>query len=227
MANIIFNCDSTLVSIEGPDELARRKGVRGVAELTERAMSGDVSFSEVFRQRFQLLAPSLADIQWLGQQYVEHVIPDAKETVASLRADGHAVYIVSASYRPAILQLARCIGIPALNICAVDLDFSPTGVYRGYDEDNILTTDAGISMVTAEIAKLGPTVYVGDSVRDLDARDSVDAFVGFGGVRKRDRVAQESDLYISDPTLLPVVEFVRTFAQANPRQKTVTQATVA
>lgn len=211
MANIIFNCDSTLVTIEGPDVLARRKGVKGVAELTERAMSGGESFADIFRRRFQLLAPSLADTQWLGSQYVQHVIPDAKATVSALQADGHCVFIVSASYRPAILQLARHLGIPSLNICAVDLDFSPTGEYRGYDEDNILTTDAGIQIVTAEIAKSGLTIYVGDSVRDLDALPSVDAFIGFGGTHYRSEVETRADFSIKAPTLLPVVDFVRTF----------------
>lgn len=211
MANIIFNCDSTLVTIEGPDELARRKGVRGVAELTERAMSGDESFAEVFRRRFELLAPTFAEIQWLGNQYVSQVIPDAKLTVQTLQAQGNAVYIVSASYRPAIRVLAKHLGIPSLHICAVDLEFSEDGSYLGYDEDNILTTDAGIQIVTAEIAKQGTTIYVGDSVRDLDAIVSVDAFVGFGGARRRPQVEAKSDLYISTPTLLPVVEFVQSF----------------
>lgn len=218
MANVIFNCDSTLVSFEGPDELARKKGIKGVEELTERAMSGGESFAQIFKQRFELLSPTLEDIHWLGEQYIARIIPDAPSVIRQIQQDGHYVFIVSASYRPAILQLARYLGIPSLNICAVDLEFGPDGSYRGYDSDNILTTDAGIRIVSAEIAKLGPTFYVGDSIRDLDAIHSVDAFIGFGGVRYREEVKEQSDFYVDSPTLAPVVDFIRSFTMRDSRR---------
>jgi phosphoserine phosphatase len=45
---IIFDCDSTLSTIEGIDELARWQGrTQQVAELTNRAMNGDVPLESV------------------------------------------------------------------------------------------------------------------------------------------------------------------------------------
>jgi phosphoserine phosphatase len=49
------------------------------------------------------------------------------------------------------------------------------------------------------------TMLVGDGVTDLEARDAVKLFVGFGGVVPRDRVAAEADVFISANSLAPVV----------------------
>ncbi|MBI2590122.1 HAD-IB family phosphatase [Candidatus Berkelbacteria bacterium] len=207
--NIAFNCDSTLVSIEGPVELARRLKVQGIDELTEQAMQGEASFTEVFRRRFELLQPSLPDVQWLGSRYLETIVPGAREVIQTLKDQGHRIYLIAPGYRTAILKLAKYLGIPSLNVCAVDIEFDSVGKYLSFDEDNILTTDEGIPMVLAEIAKLGPTIYIGDSVRDLDTRSVVDLFIGFGGVRFRQKVADEAEVYVKTPNFLPVLAHIQ------------------
>ena len=53
---ICFDMDSTLVDMEGIDEMARRAGVhREVARITEKAMRGDFDFEESLRQRVAML----------------------------------------------------------------------------------------------------------------------------------------------------------------------------
>jgi len=53
---ICFDMDSTLVDMEGIDELARKAGVhREVARITDKAMRGDFDFEESLRQRVGML----------------------------------------------------------------------------------------------------------------------------------------------------------------------------
>ena len=53
---ICFDMDSTLVDMEGIDEMARRAGVhREVARITDKAMRGDFDFEESLRQRVAML----------------------------------------------------------------------------------------------------------------------------------------------------------------------------
>jgi phosphoserine phosphatase len=53
---ICFDMDSTLVHMEGIDEMARKAGVhREVARITEKAMRGDFDFEESLRQRVAML----------------------------------------------------------------------------------------------------------------------------------------------------------------------------
>lgn len=211
IANIVFNCDSTLVTIEGPIEIARRKKINQIEDLTERAMRGEDSFYEVFRKRFDLYRPNLEDINWLGEEYIKNLTPGAKDLIKKIHSKGAQTYIVSAGYRPAILRLAKHLGIPAHHVCAVDIGFDKSGDYEACDLDNILTTDEGTKMVLAEIAKSGPTVYIGDSVRDMDAKEVIDLFIGFGGVRVRPEVKQKSEVFIDTPNILPVFDQIKRF----------------
>ena len=213
MMNIIFNFDRTLTTIEGPVELAKRKKIPEIATLTERAMEGEEPFEDVFRKRFQLYRPSLGDIKWLGEQYVANITPGAHELIQMIQAEGDQVFIVSAGYRGAILKVAQALGIPALHVCAVDIEFDAQGNFIGFDEGNILTTDRGLEMVLAEIARSGPSVYIGDSVRDLDAIGSVDLMIGYGGAKYRPAVEARAHVYIREPSLLaalPHIQALRT-----------------
>ncbi len=212
--NVAFNVDSTLISIEGPVELAKRLKVKGVEELTELAMSGQESFSELFKKRFTLCQPSRADLEWLSEQYLAHITPGALELVKALHERKHRLYIVSASYRLAILSLAHQLGILLRRVCAVDIDFDDQGRYKAYDDGNILTTDEGLEIVLAEIAKQGPTVYIGDSVRDMDALKVVDLVIGYGGARHRPLVKQRAHHYINQSSLLPALGYIDHFSRS-------------
>lgn len=209
--NVVFNCDSTLVTIEGPTEIARRKKISEIENLTERAMRGEDSFYKVFRKRFDLYRPNLDDINWLGQEYINNLTLGAEELVKELQKNKVETYIVSAGYRPAILRLARHLGIPAHHVCAVDISFDRYGNYEACDLDNILTTDEGTKIVLAEIAKSGPTIYIGDSVRDMDSQGVVDLFIGYGGVRVRPEVKEKAEIFIESSNILPVMEHIIRF----------------
>src|SRR5512139_3381911 len=100
---IFFDCDSTLTTMEGIDELARLKGQYDqIADLTRRAMDGEIRLEEVFAARLELLRPTRADLRQIAQAYRSAMIPDAKETIAALRAASCQVYIVSGGLLPAV-----------------------------------------------------------------------------------------------------------------------------
>ncbi|MFM7784906.1 MAG: phosphoserine phosphatase SerB, partial [Gammaproteobacteria bacterium] len=83
---VAFDMDSTLIDAEVIDELARRAGVgEEVAAITERAMRGEIDFSESFRRRVALL-------EGLGEHALE-------ETAAGLRLTEGAEKLVSALKR--------------------------------------------------------------------------------------------------------------------------------
>src|SRR5690606_739353 len=84
---VIFDCDSTLSTIEGIEELARDHRAE-VEALTEEAMRGAIPLEEVYGRRLALVRPTRDAVLSLGRRYVETMVPDAAETIAALRAEG-------------------------------------------------------------------------------------------------------------------------------------------
>jgi len=82
---ILFDLDSTLVTIEGFDEIARKKGVyEEVAAATQKTMDGDIPFAEAFANKLQILKPSQKDALWLVDLYKNNLEKNAFETVEKL-----------------------------------------------------------------------------------------------------------------------------------------------
>jgi phosphoserine phosphatase len=68
--NIIFDCDSTLTTIEGIDWLAKRKGKEAeVQVLTAQAMDGRIEFEQVFAKRLALIRPERKDLNWFRRRH--------------------------------------------------------------------------------------------------------------------------------------------------------------
>ena len=97
VANIvIFDCDSTLSTIEGIGELAPLTGHEDdVAQLTKRAMEGDVPLESVYGHRLVTANPTQEQVRAIANHYRETVVPDAKELIGALQDLGTEVFIVS------------------------------------------------------------------------------------------------------------------------------------
>lgn len=132
---VFFDCDSTLTQIEGIDELARLKGqFDHIADLTRRAMDGEIKLEDVFAQRLALLRPTRADLRRIAQAYRAAIVPDAKQVIAALRFAGCDIYVVSGGLLPAVQEFARTLGLSAQNIRAVPIEFDQlAGEWWRYD----------------------------------------------------------------------------------------------
>ena len=205
---VIFDCDSTLSSIEGIDELAHRAGVFSqLAPLTIAAMEGKIKLEDVYRQRLETIKPGHADIEWLSQLYLEHIVPGANSVVNDLQLAGKQVHIVSGGIRQAVLPLAAHLKIPDSHLHAVELRFTPDGDYAGFDETSPLSKSGGKKIICAEIiGNQHSAVMIGDGITDLEAAQERVHFIGFGGVFRRSMIEEMAQDYITDPTLFPVLQ---------------------
>jgi len=205
---VFFDVDSTLTAIEGIDELGH--GNLEIAALTEAAMNGEIALDEVYARRLEILRPTRDAIERLGAQYIDAMIPDAPETIDALRRAGMEIFIVSAGIEQAILPLAERLGIPQRSVNAVRVEFDGAGNYAGFDRRSPLTRNGGKETVVMNVrarAK-GKAVFIGDGITDLEAKPAVELFVGFGGVRQRERVCGESDVYLTEPFLAGILPHV-------------------
>ena len=203
---VIFDCDSTLCAIEGIQVLGAAHQDE-IARLTKSAMQGDTALEDVYARRLSLARPARRDLDALAEQYVSTLVPDARDVVRALDAEGIQVRIVSGGLRPAVLAVARALGVPDERVAAVDLRFSDDGSYCGFDETSPLARSGGKRAVIAawQPPVPRPSMLVGDGATDLEARPAVDAFVAYAGVVRRREVVDRADHVIDGPSLAPVV----------------------
>lgn len=209
---VVFDVDSTLVTIEGLDWLAKHKGCeREVVELTKRSMDGLMDFHDAMTEKMRILAPNHEDFVRLGLEYCRSLVPGAAETVARLKKLDKEVWLMSGNYAPAVTILADRLGIdPAHVLCNRVFFDAANGDYLGFDAENPLAKNGGKAAKIREVlqGKRKRIVFVGDSATDLDVQNHVSLFVGFGGVVTRDIVKQHADRFIGERNLLPVLDIV-------------------
>ena len=203
-ASVVFDCDSTLVTIEGIDELAGDR-IDEVRRMTDLAMDGAMPLEEVYGERLALIDPTREAVGAVGRAYLASLVEDAKETVEALRWLGKEVRIVSGGLLPPVLEVARALGVPDAAVAAVDIHFDGEGRYLDFDRASPLARSGGKPDVVAAWSLPRPAVLVGDGSTDLEARSAVDCFVAFAGVVRRDAVCAAADLVLDAPALAPVL----------------------
>jgi phosphoserine phosphatase len=207
-AAVCFDCDSTLSRIEGIDELASRRGLKHeVSRLTEAAMNGSLAIDAVYAERLSMVSPDQAAMAWLGERYVQELVPGARETVEALHRLGKLVYLVSGGLLPAVQHLSRALAIPDAHVFAVSVQFDGAGAYRGFDTNSPLARAEGKAVVCKQLAaRHGSIAMVGDGMTDIAAREGGAYVVGFGGVAYREQVAKGADCYVAGPELTATLE---------------------
>ena len=197
-----IDCDSTLSTIEGIDELARGKGgdvFARVVELTHAAMNGEIPIGEVFPRRMEMIRPDRELCDAVAALYVETIVPGAVEMIRELKDAGWLPVILSGGFAPLIQPLAERLGIA--HVEAVPLYFNEDGSYKGYGEDYPTTRNLGKNEVIREWKQaLLPerVAMMGDGMSDLETKPDVDDFIGFGGVVARPKIEQGSDHWLAD-----------------------------
>ena len=197
-----IDCDSTLSSIEGVDELARARGpeiYEKVAEMTRAAMHGEIPLDEVFAKRLDLIRPDKALCDEVAALYIKHMVPGAENIAADLRRAGWTPVILSGGFKQIIEPLARRIGID--HVEAVPLIFDADGRHAGYDSSHPASHTMGKCRIIRDwqAATLpASTVMMGDGASDLETLECVDAFVCFTGVVDRPMVSAAADVILND-----------------------------
>lgn len=202
---VVFDCDSTLSAIEGIDLLAEKHEQKELVEsITHRAMNGHSSFAEALALRLDIVRPCKEDIYWLGHEYIKNVVPETRELIGDLRKNNKEVYIISGGFEIAIKIFAKYINIDESNVFSNVLIFNALGEYQAFDKHNPLARNHGKKKILKELAKNKSILFVGDGITDLEAKEDVDLFVGFGGVKVRNKVKDEADIFIEAENLSEV-----------------------
>lgn len=157
---VCFDVDSTVITEEGIDELAKYCGKGAeVARLTREAMKGSMTFQEALQLRLDIIQPSQRQIRDFvkdrpstlshGIKYAQMIVTLSVSTrlltvslsyyighrdfVNYLRANNTKVYLITGGFDCLIEPVATELGIPMANMYANKLYFGYNGEYAGFD----------------------------------------------------------------------------------------------
>jgi phosphoserine phosphatase len=199
-ATVILDVDSTVSGVEGIDWLAARRGAnvaKEVAELTDRAMRGEIALEDVYGTRLALVRPSRGDIEALSREYLARIAPGCADVVARMRGQGIEVKLISGGLAAAIAPLAKRLGLGVGDLSAVGVTFDDAGNFSSFDAATPLATATGKRAVVEALGLRRPIVAVGDGSTDLAMRPAVDYFVCFTGFQRRDAIVRQADASVA------------------------------
>ncbi|NBV55683.1 MAG: HAD family hydrolase [Verrucomicrobia bacterium] len=197
---LLLDCDSTLSSIEGIDELGRLRGpatFKAVEDMTNAAMNGGTPMEAIFAKRLDIIKPTAAELAAIGAQYIATVEPTALASLAKLRAAGWRIAIVSGGFTQAIRPLADFLGIDRVE--AVTLKFHADGSYAGFDDSCPTCKTKGKNVVARRLRaehQATHVVMVGDGASDLEVKGDADMVIGFGRYVQRPKVVAGADKFV-------------------------------
>jgi phosphoserine phosphatase len=197
---LIADMDSTMIPVECIDEIADFAGVKSqVAEITGRAMAGEIDFEGALRARLALIKglPERA----LAQVFAERISlnPGARVLVRTMAASGAHTALVSGGFTYFTERVAAAAGFAEQR--ANRLMFED-GVLSGKADEPILGRAAKLQALTEIAARIGvgtdAALAVGDGANDISMIEAAGLGVAYHAKPaledKADAVIRHSDL---------------------------------
>lgn len=196
---LVMDVDSTLIQDEVIELLARHAGrEREVAEVTERAMRGELDFEQSLHERVRCLA-GLDESVFEEVRRAVRLTPGARTLVRTVRRLGFSVAVVSGGFIEIVQPLATELGITHAHANRLEIrDGKLTGRVSGPVVDRAEKARALRRFAEAEGLPLSRTVAIGDGANDLDMLATAGLGVAFNA---KPVVRERADASVSVPYL--------------------------
>ena len=200
---VVFDLDNVIIDGEAIDEIGKLANVEDdIAEITEKAMQGEIDFETSIKDRVQLLeGTSIEDIEKLADDLP--LMAGAEETINGLKENDIDVAIISGSFDVVAEKVKDKLGVDKVytNSFTVE-DGKLTGEVTGplvsgskLDVLNDHVEEAGIA--------LDDVVAVGDGANDISMIESAGCGIAFNA---KDSVKEIADVVVDEKDLTKVLD---------------------
>lgn len=177
---LLADMESTIIANEMLDELADLLGLgQRIADITRRAMNGEMDFRAAVKERAGLLGGAPASVLGEAARRIR-ITPGARELVATMRANGAYAALVSGGFRTFTSLVKNELGF--------DVDIANELVVSGSRlsgtvREPILGREAKLAALKALAAErtlsLADTLAVGDGANDLPMLEAAGLGIAF------------------------------------------------
>jgi phosphoserine phosphatase len=200
---VVFDLDNVIIDGEAIDEIGKLANVEeDIAEITEKAMQGEIDFETSIKDRVQLLeGTSIEEIEKVADELP--LMPGACDTIARLNEEDVDVAIISGSFDVVAEKVKEKIGVETVytNSFTVEdgkLTGEVTGPLVSGSKLDVLkdhVENAGIS--------LDEVVAVGDGANDISMIESAGCGIAFNA---KDSVKEIADIVVDEKDLTKVLD---------------------
>jgi phosphoserine phosphatase len=203
---VVMDVDSTLIQDEVIELLAQHAG-RGaeVAAVTERAMNGELDFTQSLHARVATLAG--LDVSVLDEvRAAVRLTPGARTLVRTLKRLGFTVALVSGGFIEIVQPIADELGIDHARANVLEVvDGRLTGRVLGEVVDRQGKANALRELAAAAGLPLARTVAIGDGANDLDMLGAAGLGIAFNA---KPVVREQADTSVTVPYLDTVLHLL-------------------
>ena len=178
---LLADMDSTILQIETLDEIGHAIGkARQIADITEKAMNGDIDFETALRNRVKLLAG--LNINQLIEFALEKLLitQGASTLVKTMRANGATTALVSGGFTVITEIISEKLNF---DICYGNTLVVDSSIVTGNLKPPIIDGDAKAAILDKECKKLEITkcdaLAVGDGANDIPMLAEAGLGIGF------------------------------------------------
>lgn len=196
---ICFDVDSTLIQQEVIEMLAAYAGKEAeVAEVTERAMRGELDFAESLHERVRTLAGLDASVVERVAAAIE-LTPGARTTIRTLKRLGYKTGVVSGGFIQVIEPLARELELDFARANTLEIkDGKLTGRVIGPVIDRKAKAESLKEFAWSNGISLQQTVAVGDGANDIDMLSTAGLGIAFNA---KPALREVADAAVNHPFL--------------------------
>ena len=199
---VVFDLDNVIIDGEAIDEIGKLANVEDdIAEITEKAMQGEIDFETSIKDRVQLLeGTSIEDIEKVAEDLP--LMPGACKTVKCLKDKGVDVAIISGSFDVVADKVSDKLGVDTVytNSFTVE-DGKLTGEVTGP-----LVSGSKLDVLKDHVDEAGITldevVAVGDGANDISMIESAGCGIAFNA---KDSVKEIADVVVEEKDLCKVL----------------------
>lgn len=204
---LVMDVDSTLIQEEGIDLLGEIAGSGAkIADITSRAMNGELDFAEALKARVALLK-GLDETVFTEVRKQIHFTKGARELVATLHDKGWKVGVVSGGFHETVDSLAQEIGIDYVRANHLAIE---NGKLTGQVTGEIVTKTVKLASLKNWASELGldlsQTVAIGDGANDLPMLLAAGIGIAFNA---KPIVREQVPYQINEPNLALALEVIR------------------